>query len=261
MLAEFLDIDLTLWQLAIILVAGLVTGAVNTLAGSGSLVTLPIFIFLCGLPAPVANGTNRIGVILQSAVSVFNFRKHGNLPLEGVGWLLGPSIAGSLIGSLLAVDMSSTLMYRIIGGLMIFMLGIVLLKPKRWLTPGIPDPSRHRQPLTLLIFTIIGLYGGIIQAGVGIFLLSALVLRGRYNLIQANALKSLAVLVFNIPAIIVFIAHDQVHWGYGAIMAVAQMGGAVLGTRFAIRVPNAAQYIRYLLILILIAAAVKFFLR
>jgi uncharacterized membrane protein YfcA len=254
-------LDISIWQLSVILGAGVITGIINTLAGSGSLVTLPIFIFLCGLPAPVANGTNRVGVILQSAVAVWSFRKHGNLPLEGVGWLLGPAIGGALLGAWLAVDMSNELMFRLIGFLMIFMLGVVLLKPNRWLKPGIPDPERHRSVLTFTVFTLIGLYGGIIQAGVGIFLLSALVLRGKYDLIKANALKSLAVLVFNIPAIIVFIAHDQVHWGYGLLMASAQMAGAVLGARFANRVPNATVYIRYLLIVILCAAAVKFFIR
>ena len=105
------------------------------------------------------------------------------------------------------------------------------------------------------------MYGGLIQAGTGIFLLAALVLRGRFNLIQANALKLLIVFAFNIPAIIVFIVHDQVHWGYGLIMAVAQMMGAFIGARFANRVPNASVYIRYLLIVIIAAAAVKFFIR
>lgn len=245
----------------IILGAGVLTGVINTLAGSGSLVTLPIFIFLCGLPAPVANGTNRVGVMLQSLVGIISFHRHGNLPLQGVAWLIGPSVGGAFLGAWLAVDMSNELMYRLIGFLMLFMLGVILLKPKRWLKPGTPDISRFKEPLTFVVFTLIGLYGGLIQAGTGIFLLAALVLRGRFDLVQANAVKMLLVFAFNIPAIIVFIAHDQVHWGYGLIMAAAQMVGAFIGARFANRVPNANVYIRYLLIVIIAAAAIKFFIR
>ncbi|MEZ4685050.1 MAG: sulfite exporter TauE/SafE family protein [Bacteroidia bacterium] len=216
--------DLNLGQHAIILVAGVLTGIINTLAGSGSLVTLPIF-YLPLRPSGSRSQRHQPGWCdITKCHCGIQLSAYGNLPLEGAGWLLGPSIGGALYGAWLAVDMSNALMFRLIGGLMVFMLGA---EPSRWLQAGHSRSRPGKSLLTFLIFMLIGLYGGIIQAGVGIFLLSALVLRGKYDLVKANALKSLAVLVFNIPALFVFIAHDQVHWGYGLLMASAQMARAV----------------------------------
>lgn len=250
--------DLDLLTLSIILVAGLVTGVINTLAGSGSLVTLPIFIFLCGLPPTVANGTNRIGVLVQSAVAVLTFRKHGNLPLDGVIWLIGPAVLGAIGGSQVAVELNEDAMNLAIGFLMVFMLGVLFIKPARWLKPkgsGEVDPRRW---LNLPIFFLIGFYGGFIQAGVGIFLLAALVMVSGYDLVKANGIKLLAVFIFNIPALINFLAHDQVNWYYGLIMAAAQAVGALIGARFANRYPHANVWIRWLLIIIVVASAAKF---
>jgi uncharacterized membrane protein YfcA len=252
-------LDLDLFQLAIIITAGILTGVINTLAGSGSLVTLPIFIFLCGLPPTVANGTNRIGVMIQTAVAIFTFKKHGNLPLEGVGWLIGPAIIGSVLGAWVAVDMSDDSMNLLIGFLMVFMLLVLFLKPARWLRPSAHSAENNKKPLTILAFFLIGVYGGLIQAGVGIFLLSALVLAAKYDLIKGNAVKLLAVLLFNIPAFAIFLWEGKVHWEYGLLMAAAQAVGAVIGAYFANHYPKANVWIRYLLILIVIVSALKFF--
>ena len=104
------------------------------------------------------------------------------------------------------------------------------------------------------------MYGGFIQAGVGIFLLAAAVLVSKYSLKDGNAIKLLVILAFAIPTLAIFCWHDQVHFGYGIAMAVFQSLGAVLGVRFATRVSNANLWIHRLLIVILIAAATKIFL-
>src|SRR5262245_59383493 len=95
--------------LAAVPVIGIVAGFINTLAGSGSLLTLPILILL-GLPANVANGTNRVGVTMQNIASVATFRRHGALPLAGSWQLIMPSVAGGIVGAMLAVDLDERLL-------------------------------------------------------------------------------------------------------------------------------------------------------
>ncbi|HEX5421035.1 MAG TPA: sulfite exporter TauE/SafE family protein, partial [Gammaproteobacteria bacterium] len=110
-------------------VVGFVAGFINTLAGSGSLVTLPILILL-GLPANIANGTNRVGVVAQGLVAVSTFRRRGALDLAGSLRPLLPAIAGSVVGAELAVGLNEAVLRRMIGVLMLVMLVIVLAKPR-----------------------------------------------------------------------------------------------------------------------------------
>ena len=251
--------DLSTTQLIFFLIAGVATGIINTLAGSGSLITLPIFIFLCGLDAQVANATNRIGVLIQTPVAMKTFHKHGNLPLEGAGWLVLATVPGALLGAWLSTILSKDALFQAIGVLMIFMLFVIFLKPKRWLKNSTASAKNNKKPMTLLVFFLIGVYGGFIQAGVGIFLIASLVLMANYDLIKGNGVKLLLVFLFNIPALIYFQYKGLIHWEYGLLMAVAQAVGAYIGAIFANKYPQANEYIRYLLIIIVIASASKFF--
>ena len=111
----FLGIDLSTAEWLLFLVAGVGTGIINTLAGSGSLITLPIFVFICGLPAPVANGTNRIGVLVQSGVGLATYRKRGALDLAGTPRLLVAIILGAIVGAVIAVDLNEETMNLVLG--------------------------------------------------------------------------------------------------------------------------------------------------
>lgn len=114
-----------------VIAAGLFAGFVNTLAGSGSLITLPLLMFL-GLPANIANGTNRIGVFVQSLVSSISFRKQKLYTAEEGLWMSVPAVAGALLGSLMAVRINERIMELLIGGLLIIMFFIILYKPEQW---------------------------------------------------------------------------------------------------------------------------------
>jgi uncharacterized membrane protein YfcA len=225
--------------------AGCIAGFINTLAGSGSLVTLPLLIFL-GLPANVANGTNRVGILLQNIVAVGSFRQQKVLDLRGGLMLSAPAVLGSVLGAQIAVNLDEQTMRRTIGALMIVMLIVMLVRPNRWLE-GRTEAIHQRPAWTqLLTFFAIGVYGGFIQAGVGIFLLAGLVLGAGYELVRANAVKNLIVLAFTISALIVFLLNGQVVWGLGLIMGIGNMLGAWIAARMAVE--RGAAFVRWVLI-------------
>jgi len=251
-------IDLTPLQFVLFALGGLASGIINTLAGSGSLITLPIFVFLCDLPTPIANGTNRVGVLLQNAVAIRSLMRMGIADFRGSLWLVAPATVGGLVGSRIAVSLAEEWMNYALGGLMIFMLIVLSLRPERWLRESQPAVKRNKRPLTVLAFFLIGMYGGFIQVGVGIFLLAGLVLFSRYSLKDGNSIKLLIVLMLTVPSTMVFFLYHQIHFGYGVLMAVFQGIGAWIGAHFIARVPNANVWIYRLLLVITTVSAVKF---
>lgn len=252
---------MTPFETILFLSAGILTGIVNTLAGSGSLITLPIFIFICGLPPQVANATNRIGILAQNIVAVKTYHGRGHLPpIRHLWWFIIPSMLASIVGARIAIDMDEQMMNTTLGIVMVVMLIVTLLKPSAWLrTRDLDgaDPSR-RPLLNILLFIGVGLYGGFIQAGVGIFMIASLVLVSKYDLIQSNAIKVLLGLLFNVPAFAIFLLAGDVHWRFGLLMAVCQAIGAYIGVRFADTHPNAKQWIRYLLLAVIAISAARF---
>ena len=114
-----------IWIYLLVVIVGLVAGFINTLAGSGSLLTLPLLIFL-GLPANVANGTNRIGILLQSLVGVGSFRKQKVLNFKEGMWLMIPAVVDSLVGAKLAININEEMMRKAIGALLIIMFFLIL---------------------------------------------------------------------------------------------------------------------------------------
>ena len=241
------------WYLYIVvIIAGFVAGYINTLAGSGSLVTLPLLIFL-GLPPTVANGTNRVAILLQCAVAVGKFKSEKQLDIKNALILSIPAIIGAVIGAQIAADLNETIMRQTIGILMVIMLAVILIRPKRWLE-GRNDISESKPSwLRIIVFFGIGLYGGFIQAGVGIFLLSGLVLGAGYNLVRANAAKNLIVLCFTVFALAVFIYNDQVDWKIGLILAIGNMLGAWVAAKMAVK--RGAGFVRWILIAVIIISA------
>ncbi len=247
--------DFLLYILA--LLAGAVAGVINTLAGSGSLVTLPMLMLL-GLPATVANGTNRVGVAVQNVVGLVTLKRRGALRIDGWVWFLAPVVAGAAAGAWIAVDVDDVWLERAIGGLMAVMFVVILLDPKKWLKSR--DEVQWSRPgvLLLVAFVGIGFYGGFIQAGVGILLLVGLVVGAGYDPVSANGVKLLLNLIFTGVALSVFVWNDQVDWAFGALMAVGQSAGAYAAARFAADREDAGKWIRYLLLVIVAAAMVRF---
>ncbi|MCB8998483.1 MAG: sulfite exporter TauE/SafE family protein [Bacteroidales bacterium] len=241
------------YQVALLISAGIVAGFINTIAGSGSLLTLPLFMAF-GLSAPVANGTNRIGILLQTIVGAASFKKQKILDFRSAAIIGIPSVAGSLLGALIAVDIDEKAMKTAIGFLLIIMFFLILWKPSRWIKSREGNP-----PLPLwaqiIIFFFVGVYGGFIQAGVGFFLLAALVLGSGFDLIKANALKVFLVLLYTPFSLVVFILNNQVDYKLGLIVAAGSMIGAWLGAKFSVK--WGPGVVRIFLLLTLLVASTK----
>ena len=214
--------------------------------------------FLCGLPAPIANGTNRVGVLLQSGVALATYRKSSSTIFDGASWLVTPTVLGAIVGTFIAVELDEETMSLVLGGLMVFMFFVLLLKPSKWIHEMPVAHHRRKHPLTILAFFLIGIYGGFIQAGVGIFLLVGLVLISRYRLSSGNGVKLLIVFLYCIPSLAIFFWFDQVHLGYGLAMAVFQALGAWIAVKWVIHFQRADIWIHRLLIVIVAVAASKF---
>ena len=198
------------------------------------MLTIPLLMFI-GLPANVANGTNRIAILLQNVIGVNTFRKKKVLDLRTDYRLAIPAIVGSLIGALFAVEIDAELLEKIIAGLMVGLLFIVVLRPDAWVKEKAGQADAKPTILQYAIFFFIGLYGGFIQMGVGFFLLAGLVLGCGHNLVRANAIKVFIILIYTTFSLGIFIYHKQVDIAAGLILAAGNMIGAWLGVHFQMK--------------------------
>ncbi len=241
------------WYLYPLLVmAGILVGFINTLAGSGSLISLPLLMYL-GLPANIANGTNRVAIMLQSMVGTASFRQKKVITIREGIWLSVPAVIGSVIGAILAVDMNEQMMRKAIGVLMIVMFFLLILKPEAWIRGHAGKLSAKPTFWQILIFFGIGLYGGFIQAGVGFFLLAGLVMGAGMNLVKANGYKNLIVALYTPFALVVFIFNGQVNWVIGLTLAAGNMIGAWMAAKVAVE--RGAKFIRIVLLVVLFVAS------
>ncbi|MEE8476591.1 MAG: sulfite exporter TauE/SafE family protein [Myxococcota bacterium] len=211
-----------------LVVGGLLAGVVNTLAGGGSLVTVPLLILL-GLPGGVANGTNRVGILVQSLMAIGSFRAHGISEFRSATPILIPVLMGSALGAAAITRTSDETFERLFAVLM-----LALLIPTLRRTSATAPVARTWSPLTrMAVFFAIGIYGGAFQAGVGIILLIALSHAG-IDLVRANAMKMLVVGALTAVAIPVFVIGDQIAWLPAAVLAGGYAIGGAAGARLAV---------------------------
>lgn len=245
------------YQYILIVLAGFIAGVVNMYAGSGSLVSLSLLFFL-GVPPQLANGTNRVAITLQNVVGSRGFAQHGLLDLRHALRVAIPAALGSIVGSYIANIMSADQFDTAVAVVFVIMLGVILVRPKRWIEGRPGEANRHLGWVEVVLFFFIGIYGGFIQAGVGVFLLAGLVLRAGFDIMTANGIKVFIVLCLTIPALVVFLINGQVDWGIGLTLALGNMSGAWLATRFAGR-PGVGVWAHRLLVVIVIVSILRLF--
>ena len=238
----------------VLVLAGIAAGWINTVAGAGGVITIPALI-LWGLPAPVANGTNRVSVVAQCLVGTAGYMRADKLPRAGLVATAVPAVAGALAGAFLATRLSP----RAVEIMLVATFAVVVISTLY--TPRAPDPERARRigPPAILGMLLAGFYGGLVQTGVGLVLLAVLAGLIGHELVAANAIKTVVVLLFNIVALIVFALAGQVAWLPGLLLAAGSMLGALVGVRFAITAGHAA--LRVVVIAVTLGAATIVLLR
>ena len=249
-------IELTDYIIA--LVGGALAGFINTLAGNGSAITLPIMTEVIGLPAQAANGSNRIGVLAQCSTSSWAFYRGGKLQFPLAVWVAVPVFVGAMLGLYLAIVASNEQFYEVYRVLMLLMLIVILVKPKRWLREYTESEHRSVWLLSPLLF-VLGVYGGFIQMGMGLFFLMVMVLVGHYSLTISNGMKLFVVGCYTAVVLGIFAWRGLVDWQVGGVIAIAQMVSGYLTARFAIQSDRANVWIHRLLVVVVVAAVIRMF--
>ncbi|RKZ15556.1 sulfite exporter TauE/SafE family protein [bacterium] len=232
---------------------GLVAGTLNVVAAGGSLITLPVLIFL-GLPVAVANGTNRIAILAQNVVATADFQRRGVLPVRLAVLCATPALAGSIIGARLAVDMDEEMFRRVLAGVMLLVLVVMVVDPAKRLRF---DPARLGPVRRIALagtFFLVGIHGGFIQAGVGFVIISGLLLHG-LEMVQVNAVKVAVILVFTVAALVVFVVNGQVDWPMGLALAAGNAIGGRIGTKLTVETGHV--WLRRVVFVVVIIFAVR----
>lgn len=229
---------------AALVIAGIASGFLNTMAGGGSMLTLPALMLL-GLPADVANGTNRLSVVSQSLSGVIGFDRGGALDRGSIVRVLAPTVLGSFAGAFAASRVPPDTLKIVLLSTMIAVAALMALAPRLMAAPQESQPRWDRRRVAGFAgLFVAGLYGGFVQAGVGFVLLGVLGGILRYDVVRANALKLVCTLVFGAVALGVFALADQVDWLLAVLLAVYTVIGSQLGVRFALHVrPGVLRWI------------------
>lgn len=243
-------------EVLLLIVSGLVVGFINTLAGGGSIISLSILMFL-GLPANVANGTNRIAIFIQNIAAVGSFRQQKVLDHKKGLWLALPATVGSVIGAWIAVDLNEEVIEKAIAVVMLVMLFVILYKPQRWLKGKKELQEKKVSAGQMILFFFIGIYGGFLHMGVGYALLAGIVLGAGYDLVKANAIKVLIILIWAPFILVVFMIHGQVNYLYGLILSIGNVAGALIASRLAVK--KGTSFVRWVIVLVILLTAAHIF--
>jgi len=252
-----------IWHIPVVFTVGILAGFINTLAGGGSLLTLPILIFM-GLPTAVANGTNRIAIIAQCAFAVAGFKRKGVSHFKLSLLFSLPGVLGAIIGAQIAVDISDILFKRVLAIIMLSVLGLILWNSrqrrtpaKRWQVSGSNPVSFGRKQLivTMTVLFFFGIYGGFIQVGVGFIIIAALTTITGFNLVVTNSHKVFIAGFYTIFALIVFAFNGKVCWTIGLCLAAGMGLGGWIGSHWA--VAKGERWIRLVLTICVVAMVIK----
>jgi uncharacterized membrane protein YfcA len=243
-------------ELAVLVVAGFVAGYVNTIAGAGSLLTLPALIFT-GLDASAANATNRIAVVVQSLAAILAYRRSGIRVGGFAARAFAPAGVAAALGAWVASRLDEGTLEVAIAIAMGVFLVLSLVPPKRAKeeTGGAGELPPFSIPLSVGFF-FIGFYAGFLQAGVGILVLLYLAHGHGTDLVTANAAKVALVLGVSVVSLVVFAASDvAIDPVRGGLLALSTAVGGYLGARATLR--RGQRLIRLAMVVAVLASIAK----
>lgn len=243
-------------ELVILICSGLLVGFINTLAGGGTIISLSIFMFL-GLPPLVANGTNRIAILLQNITAVINFQQKKLIDWKRSVRLSIPIVLGAAVGAFFARYIPDQVFSYLFGVIAIVVALALIFQPKRWLKEHEDLLSKPLHFWQYIVFFLIGIYGGLIHVGIGYFILAVIVLTVGHDLVRANAMKNVLILAYIPLSLVIFALSGYVNWKYGLIHGCGNIVGAQLASLLSVK--KGAQWIRYIMIFISFVIVLQLF--
>ena len=242
------------FNLLLLIGVGFIAGFINTIAGGGSLLTLPVLIFL-GLPPAIANGTNRLGIFLQTFTGAIGYRSKGIKTFPFSIYCGISAMFGSLIGAQIAIDIKGETFNKILAIIMILVVLLIIFKSRFNITNlGERLKGKHLW-ISVIGFFFLGIYGGFINAGIGFVLLLFLQYVNGMSLVKANATKVTIACIYTGAAIILFAVNHKINWTYGLLLAFGNMIGAWISSRLAVK--KGENYIKIFLIVMVSIMAIK----
>ncbi|MBD43761.1 MAG: integrase [Flavobacteriaceae bacterium] len=221
------------YHYVLLIVVGFAVGFINTVAGGGTLLSLPVLIFL-GLPPNVANGTNRVAILIQTAFATAGFKSKGVTTFPFNTYLGVSALLGAIIGASIAVDIDGAVFNKILAVIMIAVILIIVFKPKINLKDVHERITGKYLWLGMLTFFFFGIYGGFINAGLGFIIILFLHFFNHMSLVRANATKVAVVCIYTLSALVVFILNDKVNWAVGFVLAIGNATGAWIASRVSV---------------------------
>jgi len=244
-----------LLQSLFIIVIGFIAGFLNTVAGGGSLISLPILIFL-GLPGSVANATSRVAILAQNVFAVGGFNSKGiKLPLPYSIYLGVGSLVGGFIGALLAVEIHDSTFNRILAIVMVMVVISIVIEPKNRKQYAVERLGRNYQIAGVFVFFLLGIYGGFIQAGIGFLVILSLTNINHFGLIKTNYIKVFAAIIYTTVSVLVFAFENKIVWATGLTLAIGQGFGGWYASRWS--VDKGEVWIKRMMVVTVIGLAVK----
>ncbi len=211
-------------HIVILFAVGIISAFLNVMAGGGSAVALPVLIFM-GLDSALANGTNRVAILIQNVFAVTSFRQQEVHAFRQSMRLTLWALPGAIAGAVLGVTVSDEWFQRILAVVMIATVFTILVPPKR-VADLSEDVRRRRERWIYPIMFGIGIYGGFIQVSVGFLFMAALYHVLRMDLVLVNMHKVTIVMIYMVPALAIYAWTGNVAWIPGlALGAGSAVGG------------------------------------
>ena len=222
--------ELELWHYPALVIAGMLGGLINVMAGGGSILTVPLMILL-GIPGPVANGTNRIAILAQNITAVATFH-HGGLTRLRLGLTLTAcAIPGAVAGAWVGTTLSGEVFNAILA---VIMIGVLILMQTGGAKKVSTDDEPQRLVLGHCLMVLAGFWGGFIQIGMGFILMPIMNRVMGLNLVTVNVLKTFIVAGYTLFALIIFMINSDILWLVGGVLAVGNSLGGFLGAKLTI---------------------------
>ena len=232
---------------------GTLAGILNVMAGGGSALTLPALIFL-GLDSALANGTNRVAILVQSIFAILSFRQQKLHEFETSLKLAIWTLPGGIIGAIVAIKIDDLWFERILAIVLIIVVLSMVFAPKKRIIP-LAGQDKTQTWLVYPAMLGIGFYGGFIQVGVGFLLMAALFHLVRCHLVLVNMHKVFIVFIYTVPALGIFIWSGNVDWTLGLSLAAGNAFGGWWAAQLSVK--KGEKIIRFVLLLALSIIALK----